>query len=167
MLERQINFIRQQGFDNATAQTCAIQYPALQFQPRVIGVIVLGGVILQSPLLLLGLSAVLWWSALMPERNPFEWAYNRLIAVPRGLPLLTRAPGPRRFAQGLAATLLMIVAVALLAGQQILAWVVEGLLLAAIGTLLFGGFCLGSFLFHLLTGNVAFAKRTLPWSRGA
>src|SRR4051812_42685836 len=30
----------------------------------------------------------------------------------------------------------------------------------ALGALLFGGFCLGSFLFHLLCGRADFAKRT-------
>lgn len=167
MLERQINFIRQQGFESPSAQTCAVQYPALQFQPRVIGVIVLAGAVLRSPLLFLALSAVLWWSALLPKRNPFDWAYNRLIAVRRGLPSPAPAPGPRRFAQGLAATLTMIIAVSLLTGRQFLALAVEALLLAAVGAILFGGFCFGSFVFHLLTGNAEFAKRTLPWSRGA
>ncbi|MCA1612435.1 MAG: hypothetical protein ABR610_06380 [Thermoanaerobaculia bacterium] len=31
----------------------------------------------------------------------------------------------------------------------------------------FGGFCLGSFVFHLIRGRGKFAKRTLPWARGA
>jgi hypothetical protein len=37
----------------------------------------------------------------------------------------------------------------------------------ALGALVFGGFCLGSFFFHLLSGRLAFARRTLPWARGA
>jgi hypothetical protein len=167
MLERQINFIRQQGFERPCAQTCAVHYAALQFQPKVIGVLMLAGVVLQTPALFVALAAILLWSAIRPERNPFDRAYNGLVAAPRGLPLLTPAPGPRRFAQGLAATLLMIITVSLLTGRHVLAMAVEAFLLAAVAAILFGGFCFGSFVFHLLTGNAQFAKRTLPWARGA
>ncbi len=31
--------------------------------------------------------------------------------------------------------------------------------------LIFGKFCLGSYVFHLLRGEAAFANRTLPWVR--
>ena len=167
MFERQLNFIRQQGFESPSPQTCAVQYRALLFQPRVIGVIMLAGVALQSPLLFLALSGVLWWSALLPDWSPFDWAFNRLIAVRRGLPALMPAPGPRRFAQGLAATLLLIIADALLTDRPALAAIVQGVLLAAVGAIHFGGFCAGSFVFHLLAGNADFARRTLPWGRGA
>ena len=43
----------------------------------------------------------------------------------------------------------------------------ERLLMAAVAALAFGGFCLGSFLFHLIRGRAAFALRTLPWVRRA
>jgi hypothetical protein len=39
--------------------------------------------------------------------------------------------------------------------------------LVAIGLVIVGRFCLGSFVFHLLRGNGEFARRTLPWGRGA
>jgi hypothetical protein len=48
MSEAQVNFIKQQGFEEASARTCHIQYPALMFQPGVIGVLVLAGVLLQA-----------------------------------------------------------------------------------------------------------------------
>ena len=167
MSEAQINFMKQQGFEDASSRTCDFQYPALMFQPRVIGVLVLAGVLLQAPPLFLTLSALLWWSALMPKLNPFDRLYNRFVAVRKGSPILTAAPGPRRFAQGLAATFTLLIGVSLLAGWDTLAWVHEALLLLALGALIFGAFCLAAFLFHLLTGNSEFAKRTLPWGRGA
>jgi Domain of unknown function (DUF4395) len=137
------------------------------FQPRVVGVLVLSGVLLQASTLFLTLSAVLWWSALMPRLNPFDRLYNSLVAARKGLPALTVAPGPRRFAQGMAATFMLLIGVSLLVGWNTLAWVLEALLLVAIGALIFGAFCLGSYVFHVLTGNGEFAKRTLPWGRGA
>jgi hypothetical protein len=166
MSEAEINFIKQQGFEGVTTRTCDFQYPALMFQPRVIGVLVLAGVLLQASPLFLTLSVVLWWSALMPRLNPFDRLYNSLVAARKGLPALTAAPGPRRFAQGMAATFMLLIGVSLLTRSDILAWVLEALLVVALGALIFGGFCLGSFVFHLLTGNSEFAKRTLPWSRG-
>lgn len=85
--------MKQQGFEGASARTCDVQYPALMFQPRVIGVLVLAGVLLQASTLFLTVSAVLWWSALMPRLNPFDRLYNSLVAARKGLPALTAAPG--------------------------------------------------------------------------
>lgn len=165
MSEAHVNFVKQQGFKDASARSCGFQYPALMFQPRAIGVIVLAGVLLQSATLFLILSAVLWWNALVPGLNPFDLAYNVLVAARKGLPPLTAAPGPRRFAQGMAATFALLIGVSLLAGATTTAWVLEAIFLAALGALILGRFCLGSYLFHLLTGNGDFARRTLPWAR--
>jgi hypothetical protein len=46
-----------------------------------------------------------------------------------------------------------------------LAWALEGLLLLAVAALVFGRFCLGSFVYHVVRGHAAFAVRTLPWAR--
>jgi Domain of unknown function (DUF4395) len=165
MSEAHINFIKQQGFEDAGARTCDVQYPALMFQPRVIGVLVLAGVLLQSAVLFLTLSAVLWWSALVPNLNPFDKVYNGLVATRRGLPRLTAAPGPRRFAQALAATLSLLIAVSVFRGWNGVAWLVEGLFLVALVALIFGAFCFGSYVFHLITGNSTYARRTMPSSR--
>lgn len=167
MSDAKINFIKQQGFEGASAHTCDLQYPALMFQPRLVGVFVLAGVLFQAWPLFLALSAVLWWSALMPKLNPFDRMYNDLVARRKGLPALTAAPSPRRFAQAMAATFMLVIGVALLAGWETVAWLLEALLVIALGALIFGAFCSGSFLFHLLNRNAAFAKRTLPWGRGA
>jgi hypothetical protein len=122
--------------------------------------------VLRSAALFFALAADLAWSELRPAANPFEAIYNRLIGPRKGYPPLTAAPGPRRFAQGLAAALLLMIAVSLLAGWPLLAGAVATLLFAAIAAILLRGFCFGSFVFHLLTGNAAFARRTMPWSRG-
>jgi hypothetical protein len=37
------NFVRQQGFRDASPEACAYQYPALMWQPRAIGSLVLVG----------------------------------------------------------------------------------------------------------------------------
>jgi len=160
-----INFVRQQGFRDAGADACEHQFPALMFQPRIIGVLVVTGLVLQNWLFFLGLSAILWWNVLVPTLNPFDALYNSLIAVPKGLPRLTPAPGPRRFAQGMAATFMLAIGISLLSGWRVVAWTLEGLLVTALAALIFGKFCLGSYIFHLLRHDTEFANRTLPWVR--
>jgi hypothetical protein len=157
------NFILQQGFENAPPETCHPRYSALLFQPRIVGLTVLIGVILQSPIVFLILWAILWWSALLPAWNPFDALYNRLKGAWGGEIRLTPAPGPRRFAQGLAGTFALAIGLSLLVEWRIVANIFEGLFLVAIVALVFGRFCLGSFLYHLLRGRGDFARRTLPW----
>jgi uncharacterized protein DUF4395 len=158
-------FVRQQGFGDTSAASCAYQYPALMFQPRLLAAVVLLAILLQSAATFLVLAGILWWNVLVAPRNPFDALYNRAIAGPRNLPSLTPAPAPRRFAQGMAGTVLGGAGLALLAGWPGLAWILEGVVAIALGALVLGRFCLGSYLYHLLRGETSFANRTLPWSR--
>ncbi len=161
------NFILQQGFEEPSAASCPVQYSALLFQPRLVASVVLVAVVLKAPLIFLALAGVLWWSALFPRWNPFHALYNRIAAAEPGRITLSPAPGPRRFAQGMAGTFALAIGVSLLLGFHVTAIVLEVLFVLAVGALVFGGFCLGSLVFHLLLGRLAFAKRTLPWIRGA
>ncbi len=158
-------FVRQQGFRDAPAASCGYQYSSLMFQPRLLAAIILLAILLQSAAMFLVLAGVLWWNVLVSPRNPFDALYNWAIAAPRHLPPLTPAPAPRRFAQGMAGTFLGGAGLALLAGWPGLAWTLEGVVAIALGALLLGRFCLGSYLYHLLRGETRFANRTLPWSR--
>lgn len=159
------NFILQQGFDDPQPETCNLQTSALLFQPRLVGLIVLLGTALQSPGIFLSLSAILWWSALLPRWNPFDALYNVTLGAPPGAIRLTPAPEPRRFAQVLAATFSLVIAASLVLRWRLTAFVFETVLLIAVAALVFGRFCFGSFVYHLLRGRVAFAMRTLPWVR--
>jgi hypothetical protein len=160
------NFIHQQGLGEPSAAACPPQYSALQFQPRVVALVVLVAVILQAPWIFLTLGAILWWSALLPRLSPFDAIYNRTLATRPGGIRLSPAPPPRRFAQGMAGTFLLGIGMSLLLGWKTTALVLEGFLIVAIAALM-AGFCLGSFIFHLLSGRGTFATRTLPWARGA
>ena len=166
------NFMRQQGFTDEPPDACDMHFEGLYYQPRRVFPAVLLATLLQfvstpvSAALFFLISAVLWWNTLLPALNPFEIAYNRRVAAPRGRPPLSPAPGPRRFAQGMAAAMTLGTAIALLSGQTTLAWVLEAMLVVAFSLLLFAKFCLGAYVFHLLKGRVAFANSTLPWARG-
>lgn len=160
------NFILQQGLPEPATASCPIQYSALLFQPRLVGLVVIVGVALQERRVFLALGAVLWWSGVVPRLNPFDALYNRTLALRPGRTVLPRAPGPRRFAQGMAGTFVLAIGISLALGWNRLAVALQSLLIVAVGALVFGGFCLGSFVFHLLRGRTTFAKRTLPWARG-
>jgi hypothetical protein len=67
----------------------------------------------------------------------------------------------------MAGTFALVVWISLQLGWKVTAIVFESIFMAAVAALAFGGFCLGSFIFHLIRGRAAFAKRTLPWARGA
>jgi hypothetical protein len=159
------NFMRQQGFATEEDNACRMHFAGLNFQPRIMGVLVLLGIILQVPAYFFALSAMLWWNVVFPKWNPFEVFYNGAFAVPRGKPPLGPAPPPRRFAQGMAATFMLLAGWTLLEGWIVAAWIVEAFLVVAFAALLFGKFCLGSYIFHLVRGRVHFANATLPWAR--
>jgi hypothetical protein len=131
------------------------------WQPRVIGAIVVIGLVLQAWPVFLVLSAVLWWNALLPALNP-STLYNRLVARPE-VDAAHPAPPPRRFAQAMAATFTLGIGLALLLGHTTVAYVLEAFLVVALTALILGRFCLGSYIWHLVTGEARFANRTLPW----
>jgi hypothetical protein len=149
-LRSKADFERQQGF-TAEDHTDAL-YSALMFQPRVVGALVALGVILQSPWVFLVLSAVLWWSTLVPTHNPFDAFFYHVMADPQ--PATRIAPAPRRFAQGLAGMFTLAIGAALLAGASRTAWLVEGLLAGAVMTVVFGRLCAGASVYHLLWSRV-------------
>ncbi len=160
-----LNFVRQQGLKDASAETCAYQYPALMLQPRVTGILVLVGLVLQAWWYFLALSALLWWNVVLPKLNPFDALYNRLVAKPKGLPRLGPARSPRRFgAQSIAGTFMIAIALSLFSGLHALAWALEAFVVIALTAVIFGRFCLGSYIYLLFTGQVGFANRTLPWA---
>ena len=159
-----MDFMKQQGFAPEPPDRAVLRFRGLRFQPTIVGSVMLVAILTQSPAIFLLVSAVLWLNVLVPAANPFENFYNRFIARPRGRPLLTRAPGPRRFAQGMAAAFMLAAGLSLLRGWMAAAYVFEGLIAVAFAALLFGKFCLGAYVYHLLKGNVAFANGTCPWS---
>jgi hypothetical protein len=161
----EVNFVRQQGFTDAPSEVCVYKYPALMWQPRVIGILVLAGLVFQAWPYFLAMWALLWWNVALPRFNPFDAAYNHFVAKPKSLPRLGPAPSPRRFAQAIAGTFMLGIGLSLFFGWTTLAWVFEAFLLAALAGLIFGRFCLGSYLFLLFNAQARFANQTLPWAR--
>lgn len=162
---RDRNFILQQGLDAPAPEACGILTSALLFQPRVIGVWLLVATAPSSVGLFTALAGTLLWSSLLPSWNPFDALYNRTLGARPDAPRLEPARPPRRGAQALAGVMSAAIAVALSLGATVVALVVQALLLAAVAALVIGRFCFGSFFYHLASGRLDFALRTLPWSR--
>jgi hypothetical protein len=160
MRESRVQFIRQQGFEAPLTDDF---YSALMLQPRIIGVIVSLGIVVQSPLLFLVLSGVLIWSALVPTRNPFDAIYNHVVARPRGRLPLGAAPAPRRFAMSMAGTVALTIGIALLAGAAVTAWVFEALFAVALLQVVFGDVCGAANLYRVLQPHL----RARPSARRA
>jgi hypothetical protein len=156
------NFILQQGFDEPRPESCSPQFDALTFQPKLVAVWLVLGILFQSTWMFLALSAALWMGALLPRLNPFEAVYRAAV----GAYPFTPAPAPRRFSNGMAATFSLAIGWCLYWDLRLAAFIVEAFFLAAVIVLSFGRLCLGSFIFHLLSGRAAFAVRTLPWKKG-
>lgn len=159
------NFILQQGFQEVSPAGCSLQYSALHFQPRIVLLWVVIAIVLKSPPAFVALAAVLWFNALLPKLNPFEALYNWTLGRRPGGFHLGAAPAPRRFAQGMAGAFALACALLTYFELTIAAYVVEAVFLAAVLALTLGGFCLGSFVYHLLRGDSKFARNTLPWAR--
>lgn len=148
MRDSRIRFIRQQGFSGETFPDSF--YTALMLQPRIVGCLAAVGVLLQSAWLFLALAGLLWWSALVPTRSPFDAIYNHVVAYRRGLPPLGTAPAPRRFAASASGTVSLAIGVALLAGATITAWIIEGVFTAGIIAAVFADFCVPAHTYHRL-----------------
>jgi hypothetical protein len=130
-------------------------------QPKIIGAVVAVGIVLQSPWLFVALSAVLWWSTLVPTHSIFDAIYNYLVAYPRMVPPLGVAPPPRRFAQGMAGAVALAIGGALLLGATITAWFLEGVFVVAVLKAVFGNSCFGAYVYHVLR-RVVTRSQSLP-----
>ena len=93
------NFMRQQGFALEPPDACDMHFEGLYFQPRIVFPTVIVAILLQIVSIPLSaglhflISAVLWWNTLLPALNPFELAYNRGVARPKGRLELEGADG--------------------------------------------------------------------------
>ena len=159
------NFILQLGFEDPAPAVVPLQYSALVFQPKVVLIGVVAGILFQSPAIFAALGALLWWSALFPKLNPLNALYNRTIGGRPGAFRLGPSPAPRRGAETEAGAVALTSALLIHAGFSLAAYVVEAIFLAAALAVVIGSFCFGAFTYHLFRGRWRFALQTLPWAR--
>jgi hypothetical protein len=148
MRDSQIRFIRLLGFPGDEFPDSF--YSALMFQPRAVFCVVLVGILTQSAWPFVALSAALLSGTVMTSLNPFDAIYNYAVACRRGLRPLGVTPAPRRFAQGMAGTIAMVIAMALFAKVSLVAWIFEGVLAVASAAVVFKDKCAGADMYYLL-----------------
>jgi Domain of unknown function (DUF4395) len=159
------NFILQMGFGEPAPAVRPRQYSALVFQPKIVLITIVAGILFQSPGVFVALGSLLWWSALFPKLNPINALYNRTIGRQPGTFRLGPAPAPRRAAETEAGTFALTIALLIYAGFSLAAYVLEAIFLAASLAVILASFCTGTFLYHLVRGRWGFVRQTLPWAR--
>lgn len=159
------NFVKQQGFPETPPDLSGRLFRALSFQPRVVGALTAVAIIFQSAPSFLALSAALWWSALLPQLNPFDAVHNSMFRSSTRSERLLPAPPPRRFSMGMAASFMLGIGVSLIAGWTSAAVVLQVFVGMALVALNLGKLCLGSYIYLLLRGKVSLANSTLPWAK--
>jgi hypothetical protein len=154
------DFIVQQGLSDPHPGSPEALYSALQFQPRLIGLLALAGAVSGSADIFLALGVVLWWNVAKPRWNPFDMVYNRLFARRDGVCLMPARP-PRLFAQAIAGSLSLSIAALLATGNPAGALLLEGTFILAVAGVVFGRFCFGTFLYHALNRRGLIPNRTM------
>ena len=155
MIFSQRQFIRQLGILDPNPDDTL--YQSLMFQPRVVGVIVSAGVLFQSAAVFLVLAAVLYWGAVRPGRNVFDSLYNGLVARRRGLPPVPVSLAPRRAAMGQAATLSLIIGVAISTGTTVVAYPFEAFLVIAVSAVVVARYCAGACIYYAVQRHAGHA----------
>lgn len=161
----EFKFLQQQGYTEATEDTSKRHYNALLFQPTIVGSFMALAILFQSSTLFFIFGVILWFNTLLPQFNIFEMIYNSTLRLMRNEPRLGSAPMPRRFMQGMAGTLMLLASFTLSTGLATVSYVIQAFIAVAFSALLFGKFCLGAYIYHLINGNAKFANATCPWSK--
>jgi hypothetical protein len=146
-------FILQQGLEPPNHPVAeSLLYSALQFQPRLVGALLVIGMVFQSPVIFLAVGAALLSSAIAPLWNPFNALCNFTFGIRRG-PLLLRSAPPRRFAEAMAGSFGLSIWTLWTLGYSDAAPGLAAVFLLANAAVIFRGFCFGSYLFWRLRGT--------------
>jgi hypothetical protein len=135
---------------NGTGQT--IDLAALKFNQSAIAVLVVGGFILDTPLLPAFVAAVMILGTFDQRLALFKQTYRHVVA-PLNLmePRLVKGPAaPHEFAQLLGGIMLAAGAVLLWSGFPVAGWLLSWIVALLAGVNLALGFCAGCFLYYQL-----------------
>jgi hypothetical protein len=130
----------------------------LRFAPALCLIGIAAGTALASPPLLLALAATALLGGFVTAKHPFDRLYDAALRPALGGPI-PPSPAPRRFACQLATPWIAAVAIAFLAGADVVAWALAMPLLLVGAVVTTTNWCLPSLIYGLLhdrgTGEVA------------
>ncbi len=128
---------------------------AQRFKPTVCAALVFLAFLTQSVPFTLFLALLGYWAAFFPL-HPIDLGYRWVLRPLFNAPDLGTDPAPRRFACGMAATLLLIGGLAWQLGATPIGSVFVGMVVLAMLTLVVADFCIGSFFYWLLVRRQLF-----------
>lgn len=144
-----------QGFDALDEREKSRYALALRFTPAVGSILILTGLILQSPIWLGSMALVALSGILFPRGMLLDLVYNLGVRHLFHAPPLPPTPTPRRFSYGLSTVVLTSSALSFYFGQPILGFVLGAMVLIGSLTLTTTLWCLGSWYYRLFFGRAA------------
>lgn len=149
-----------QGFGYLDDEELAEYAWPLRFTPAVGTALVAVGLIIESPWLLAGASAIALSGALFPHGMVIDVAYNHVVRHLLVAPRLPATPTPRRFSYVISTALLAGSAVSFAYGLNALGWILGGLVVIG-GTILTSTlWCLGSWIFNTASAGMSASRPT-------
>ncbi len=140
-----------------------VDHSALKTNQASIITLLVVGFVLDSVWLVAFVAAAMAVGTARPEAGLFKLLYARLLK-PVGLvkpEVREDNPGPHLFAQGMGAGVLAVALAAFLLGAAVAGWVLVWMVMALAALNLFGGFCLGCFIYYHL------GRRGVPGFQGS
>jgi hypothetical protein len=135
---------------NATPRK--VDHSALRVNQTLIITFLVLAFVLDSPLLVGFVAAVMLAGTAAPQLALFQQLYRRVLK-PAGLVkphVIEDNPEPHRFAQGMGGAFVALGWLALMAGQPVLGWALVWLVVGLAAANLFLGFCAGCFVYYQL-----------------
>jgi hypothetical protein len=149
--------LNQQGFDTLDAAAQSRYALPLRFTPGVGTILIVIGLVLQSPMWLGAMALVAFSGAILPRGMLLDLVYNLGVRHLFGAPALPPTPTPRQFSYLISTTLLAGSAVSFAYGRAVLGFLFGGMVVIGSTILTTTLWCLGSWFYRLIFGHAAAA----------
>ncbi len=143
------NNLNKQGFEKLDYETKACYAWPLRFTPGISVVLIVIGLILQSPILLGAMALVALSGVIFPRAIVIDPVYNLGVRHLFRAPLLPVKPTPRRFSYLLSTTFLTGSALSFYFGLSVLGFILGGLVAAGATILATSLWCIESWYYRL------------------
>ena len=147
--------LNKQGFGNLNDEAKSRYTLALRFTPGVATVLIVIGLVLQSPVWIGAMALVALSGALFPSGMLIDLIYNPGIRHLFGAPPLPPTPKPRRFSYLISASFLTGSALSFYFGATVLGFFLGAMVVIGSTILTTTLWCLGSWWYRLIFGHAA------------
>ena len=147
--------LNKQGFGNLDDEAKSRYALPLRFTPIVGTILIVIGLVLQSPIWLGAMALVVFSGALLPNGMLIDLVYNLGVRHLFHAPPLPSTPTPRRFSYLLSTAFLAGSALSFYFGLPVLGFILGGMVLIGSTILSTTLWCLGSWWYRLIFGHTA------------